>query len=260
MPETCLAYTHCPVPCTQNLQAAHCHHSWRAWCPGGSLELWIPADCPTAQRTRTRALIFTLYFVSAHRPHRRYNDRDETEVEEHGDKGQQLGAAWADALQRHTGDAQPRLEPRAARASARDSWASPHRWRVALAGNNARWYYPHWVRAHYKETCVNGGAQQTDDTILENYNKNMKNLKGDLFHGGRRKSSKMWEVKILVEDRDEEGNGLGTFSQRKYLRKAPMADLEALTRKSAIGKRIARSKPCTQLHSKKLRAGRLLKS
>ena len=127
--------------------------------------------------------------------------------------------------------------------------------------NCANWYYPHWARTHYAENTLNtGGAQQTDDTIIENFNKTVQATKGYVFQGGRRSSSDTYEVRMQVEDRDEEGNGLGTYSIKKYKKKAPVADFEAVQRRCAIGKRIMRRQPVPRRKSGKMRATVALKS
>ena len=59
---------------------------------------------------------------NAYQTHRfeKYDDRDRAATEAHGEKGQQLGEAWANAISRHSGKEQARLErSRAARAPAR---------------------------------------------------------------------------------------------------------------------------------------------
>eukprot|EP00966_Prymnesium_polylepis_P166233 3842804-Prymnesium_polylepis.1 len=65
---------------------------------------------------------------------------------------------------------------------------------------------------------------------------------------------------MQVEDRDEEGNGLGTYSLKKYRRKAPVADFEAVQRRCAIGKRIMRKQPVPRKKSGKVRAAVAMKS
>ena len=180
----------------------------------------------------------------------KYDDRDRAAAEQHGETGQRLGAAWADALQRHT-------------------------------GNTANWYYPHWARAHYKENALNGGAAQTDDSILETSNKvdrdpnpnpnpnlhphpvsrdpnpnphpnqEKKKLKRHVFNGGSRKKNKKWKVTIQVEDRDGDGKGLGTYHTVSFYRRAMMADFAEVQRKHLIGKRIARKQQLPRvLHPK----------
>lgn len=146
----------------------------------------------------------------------KYDDRDREAAATHGAEGQRLGAVWADALQRHT-------------------------------ANKANWYYPHWARAHYLENASNGGAAQTDDTILENYNRAKKRLRNRVFKGGRRSSKETYTVKVAVQEYDAEGKPTGEYLIKKYKRKAPMADFEAIHRRCAIGKRLERKKPAPAL-------------
>ena len=63
-----------------------------------------------------------------------------------------------------------------------------------------------------------------------------------------------------MEERDAEGKGLGTFSVRKFYRKAPPPAFVQIHKRSTIGKRIARKKLLPSISKPKLLASKALKS
>jgi hypothetical protein len=133
--------------------------------------------------------------------------------------------------------------PLARRSHATRRATSRSRHAPSVAGNNANFYYVHFARAHYKENVLNGGGPQTDDSILENYNRTKKKMKSHTFHGGARRKGHKWKVKIAVQDRDQQGRLIpDSYHFKTYWRKAPIADFESVHRRCAISKRIARKR------------------
>ena len=109
----------------------------------------------------------------------------------YGERGQQTGRDWADALQHHT-------------------------------RNRAPWQYPHRSSTHFLEDALEFGEFDTvDDSLLEKGNRRKKRL-GDrvTMHGGTNEPGTYWTYERRTEIRDEFGVGTGDFKVKTVRRRA----------------------------------------
>uniref|UniRef100_A0A7S3C4Y2 Uncharacterized protein n=1 Tax=Haptolina ericina TaxID=156174 RepID=A0A7S3C4Y2_9EUKA len=114
------------------------------------------------------------------------------------------------------------------------------------SANTSCWAYPHYAKAHSKEGARNGGGPQTDDSILENYNRTKKRMKRHTFHGGRLRKGHKIKVKMAVQDRDSNGKLIpDSYHIKHYYKRANLNAFESVHRRCAVSKRIARKRGLT---------------